>query len=141
MSKEAPPDPADTFRETLTRWERGFDSLANQIMGTEGYSRSMNQMQDMQLGMQKLYKDFMTQNLNNANMPSRDDLLRVAESIQELNRRMTRIEALLENVLEDILPSKGQNTPEQRKGPPRTRKPPSTPRAGSSGRPIERNPT
>lgn len=125
MSKQAPPDPAEAFRETLTRWERGFDSLANQLMGTEGFSQSMNQMQDLRLGMQKLYKDFMTQNLNNANMPSRDDLLRVAESVQELNRRMVRIEAMLE----DMLPLKGQNTPAQRGGPPRTRKPPSTTRA------------
>lgn len=128
MSKEAPTDPAEAFRETLTRWERGFDSLANQFMGTEGFSQSMNQMQDLRLGMQKLYKDFMTQNLNNANMPSRDDLLRVAESVQELNRRMLRIESMLE----DILPLKGQNTPDQRRGPPRTRKPPGSRPTGTS---------
>jgi hypothetical protein len=113
MSKESPPDPAANFREMVTKWERGFDSLANQVMGTEGYSRSMNQMQDLQLGMQSMFKEFMTQNLTNANMPTRDDLVRLAESVGDLDRRMARIESLLEV---------GSGP---RKGPPRTKKPPS----------------
>lgn len=121
MSKEPPPDPAESFRELVTKWERGFDSLANQVMGTEGFSRSMNQMQDLQLSMQSLFKEFMTQNLTNANMPTRDDLIRVAESIQDLDRRMGRIESLLEA----MIPSNAEIGPGPRKGPPRTKKPPS----------------
>lgn len=119
MSKQTPSDPAEAFRELLTQWERGFDSLANSIMGTQGFSRSMNQMQDAQLGAQKAFRDFMTQNLTMANMPTRDDLLRVAESVQDLDKRMARIEALLE----DIAPAATRATPRTRKGPPRTRKP------------------
>lgn len=119
MSKQTPSDPAEAFRELLTQWERGFDSLANSIMGTEGFSRSMNQMQDAQLGAQKAFRDFVTQNLTMANMPTRDDLLRVAESVQDLDKRMARIEALLE----DIAPAATRAKPRTRKGPPRTRKP------------------
>lgn len=121
MSKETPPDPAANFREMVTKWERGFDSLANQVMGTEGYSRSMNQMQDLQLGMQSMFKEFMTQNLTNANMPTRDDLVRLAESVGDLDRRMARIEALLEA----MVPSNAAVGSGPRKGPPRTKKPPS----------------
>lgn len=119
MSKQTPSDPEEAFRELLTQWERGFDSLANSIMGTEGFSRSMNQMQDAQLGAQKAFRDFMTQNLTMANMPTRDDLLRVAESVQDLDKRMARIEALLE----DIAPAATRAKPRTPKGPPRTRKP------------------
>jgi hypothetical protein len=119
MSKQTPSDPAEAFRELLTQWERGFDSLANSIMGTEGFSRSMNQVQDAQLGAQKAFRDFVTQNLTMANMPTRDDLLRVAESVQDLDKRMARIEALLE----DIAPAATRAKPRTRKGPPRTRKP------------------
>ena len=119
MSKQTPSDPAEAFRELLTQWERGFDSLANSIMGTEGFSRSMNQMQDAQLGAQKAFRDFLTQNLTMANMPTRDDLLRVAESVQDLDKRMARIEVLLE----DIAPAATRAKPRTPKGPPRTRKP------------------
>lgn len=121
MSKESPKDPAEAFREMVTKWERGFDSLANQVMGTEGYSRSMNQMQDLQLGMQAMFKEFMTQNLTNANMPTRDDLVRLAESVGDLDRRMARIESLLEA----MVPSNAAVGPGPRKGPPRTKRPPS----------------
>lgn len=119
MSKQTPTDPADAFRELLTQWERGFDSLANRIMGTEGFSRSMNQAQDAQLGAQKAFRDFMTQNLTMANMPTRDDLVRLAESVQDLDRRMARIEDLLQA----MAPAARKTKP--RSGPPRTRKPPS----------------
>jgi hypothetical protein len=127
MSKESPPDPAANFREMVTKWERGFDSLANQVMGTEGYSRSMNQMQDLQLGMQAMFKEFMTQNLTNANMPTRDDLVRLAESVGDLDRRMARIESLLEA----MVPSNAAVGSGPRKGPPRTKKPPSAKAKGS----------
>ena len=121
MSKKTPSDPGEAFRELVTQWERGFDSLANKVMGTEGFSRSMNQMQDAQLGAQQAFRDFMTQNLTMANMPSRDDLVRVAESVQDLDKRMARIEALLET----MSPAGEQATTRTRQGPPRTRKPPS----------------
>ena len=119
MSKQTPTDPADAFRELLTQWERGFDSLANRVMGTEGFSRSMNQVQDAQLGVQKAFREFMTQNLTMVNMPTRDDLVRLAESVQDLDRRMARIEDLLQA----MAPADSQTKP--RSGPPRTRKPPS----------------
>jgi len=119
LSKESPKDPADAFRELVTQWERNFDSLANQVMGTETFSRSMNQMQDLQLSMQSLFKEFMTQNLTNANMPTRDDMIRLAESVQDLDRRMERIETLLQA----MVPSNAAAGPGPRKGPPRTKKP------------------
>ena len=121
MSKQTPTDPGEAFRELVTQWERGFDALANRIMGTEGFSRSMNQVQEAQLGAQKAFRDFMTQNLTMANMPTRDDMVRLAESLQDLDRRMARIEELLET----MSPAATQPTAPKRKGPPRTKRPPS----------------
>ena len=79
----------------VTEWERGFDKLANSLMGTENFSKSMNQMQDMQMGARNAFREFMTGNLTNANMPTRDDVVRVAEAIQGLEKRMQRIEDML----------------------------------------------
>ena len=121
VSNKSSADPSDAFRETITKWERGFDSLANQLMGTEGYSKSMNQMQDLRLSMQSMYKEFMTQNLTNANMPTRDDLVRIGEYVQNLDKRMARVEALLET----MVPSNAVVGSGPRKGPPRTKKAPS----------------
>jgi hypothetical protein len=75
MATERPKDPGDVFRELVTEWERGFDKLANTLMGTETFSRSMNQMQDVQMAVRNAFREFMTQNLTTANMPTRDDIL------------------------------------------------------------------
>ena len=127
MSSDQAPDPAEAFRRLVTEWERGFDKLANSLMGTEGYSRSMNQLQDLQLSARKTFHDFMAQNLSVANMPTRDDLLRVAEAVQDLDRRLERIEELLAGMSAE---RPGQAKPPS--GPPRTKKPPSANAAGAS---------
>ena len=71
------PDPAEAFRNLITEWERGFDAMANRIMGTDEFSRSMNQLQDIQLSMQKRFNEAMAQQLSTLNIPSRDDILRL----------------------------------------------------------------
>ncbi len=127
MSSDQAPDPAEAFRKLVTEWERGFDRLANSLMGTEGYSRSMNQLQDLQLSARKAFQDFMAQNLSVANMPTRDDLLRVAQAVQDLDRRLERIEELLAGMTgERASPAKPAG------GPPRTKKPPSAKATGAS---------
>jgi len=122
-------DPGEAFRMLVTDWERGFDKLANSLMGTEGYSRSMNQLQDMQLSARRIFQDFMTQNLTAANMPTREDVVRVAEAVQDLDRRLERIEQILATM------TNYEPGPVRRAGgPPRTKKPPSATRtADGSG--------
>ena len=111
----------ESFREMVTQWERNFDSFANQFMGTETFSRGMNQAQDAQLAFRKMFQDFMGKSLENVNMPSREDLVRIAETVQNMDRRLARIEDLLASMLSNT------TTPTERSGPPRTRQPPKTP--------------
>ncbi len=42
----------------------------------------------------------MTRQLANLNMPSREDVLRISEDLQGLDRRMARIEASLQKLTE-----------------------------------------
>jgi len=127
VSKDRPPDPGEAFRNLVTEWERGFDKLANNLMGTEGYSRSMNQLQDLQLSARRMFQDFMTQNLTVANMPTRDDVVRVAEAVQDLDRRLERIEQILATMT-NYSPDPVRRTA----GPPRTKKPPSARKSSKS---------
>jgi hypothetical protein len=110
----------ESFRELVTQWERNFDAFANQFMGTENFSRGMNQAQDAQLAFRKMIQDFMGRSLENVNMPSREDLVRVAESVQNIDRRLARIEDMLSSMLSNA------SLPPEHNGPPRTRKPPSS---------------
>jgi hypothetical protein len=120
------PDPAEVFRNLVTEWERGFDAMANKIMGTEEFSRSMNQFQDLQLSMQKRFNEAMTEQLATFNVPSRDDILRLGESIRGLDKRLSKIEVLLSKQAKKG--SKGKKGKKARGGPPRTKQPPSAQR-------------
>ena len=118
MAKENPPDPAAAFRELVTTWERNINSLANQVMGTESFSRLMQEGQRLQLAMQQATSDAMGRRLTAINMPTREDVIRVAEKLGDIERRLERIEARLEG---NVTP-----TPDAapRAGRPRTRQPP-----------------
>jgi hypothetical protein len=113
-------DPTEAFRNLITEWERGFDAMANRIMGTDEFSRSMNQLQDLQLSMQKRFNEAMAQQLETLNIPSRDDILRLGENVRALDKRLSGIEEMLAK-------SKGKKKQGKKKkgGPPRTKLPPS----------------
>lgn len=127
MANDSTPDPAEAFRDLVTQWERNVNALANRIMGTEGYSKSMNQVQDAQLRARDAFREFMNHNLTMVNMPTRDDVVRIAEAVHDLGKRLARIETLLEG----MSPAAKQTT-QPRPSPPRTRKPPS-PRTSEDG--------
>lgn len=122
MSKpDTSSDPFDPLRKFVDDWEKRIDGVANKVMGTDGFSQAMNQSQTLSLRIQKGFQDAMAAHLKNINMPSRGDVLRLAESVQALNQRMARMELMLE----DVLRHTGNNSGAGRSGPPRTRKPPS----------------
>jgi hypothetical protein len=118
MANNGPQDPAATFRELVTSWERNVNSLANQVMGTESFSRLMQEAQRMQLALQQATSEAMGRRLAAMNMPTREDIIRLAEKLSEVDRRLARIEASLEDDATLV-----RDEPE-RAGRPRTRKPP-----------------
>tara|TARA_R110002072_G_scaffold1780_2_gene14597 strand:- start:5089 stop:5475 length:387 start_codon:yes stop_codon:yes gene_type:complete len=120
VDKKGPIDPSAQFQEFVSDWERGMDKFFNQMMGTDQFSQSMNEMQKLQLEFQKTFRESMAQNLLRMNMPSRDDLMQVSENVRMLDLRLSRIEEMLTAML-------GNNEPKsKRQSPPRTKRPPRT---------------
>jgi K+/H+ antiporter YhaU regulatory subunit KhtT len=118
MADENQPDPAATFRELVTTWERNLNSVANQVMGTESFSRMMQEGQRLQLAFQQATSEAMGRRLAAMNMPTREDIIRLAEKLTEVDRRLARIEASLNDdatVVADVAPPGAK---------PRTRQPP-----------------
>jgi hypothetical protein len=118
MANEGPPDPAAMFRDLVTQWERNINSLANQVMGTESFSRLMQELQRMQLALQHATSEAMGRRLSAMNMPTREDIIRLAEKLGEVDRRLARIEASLEDDATVV------HDEPQRTSRPRTRQPP-----------------
>lgn len=89
------PDKEPSFSERVSEWERATDEAANKLMGTEAFSEWMNGMQGNQLAMQKAYVGAMTEQMHAMNMPTRDDVVRLAEAMQKMDRRLERMERLM----------------------------------------------
>jgi len=118
MSNDAPPNPSMQFQEWVTQWERAVDEFSNKVMGTDEFSRSINQMQGLQLEFQKNFGEMMARQLANLNMPSRDDVIKISEDLRALDRRLAHIERTLNQLVTR------SDTGSPRKGPARTKKPP-----------------
>lgn len=120
MADERQLDPAAVFSNWVTEWERAVDKFSNEVMATDEFSRSINQMQKMQLDIQRIFGEAMARQLANFNMPSRDDILELSENVRELDRRVARMEGMLRQ----LQPAGGNEPSARRKSPPRTKKPP-----------------
>lgn len=113
-------DPSAMFADWVNQWERAVDKFSNDVMSTDEFSRSMNQMQKMQLDFQRVFGEAMARQLANFNMPSRDDILELSENVRELDRRVARVETLLRG----MQPGGDNQASVRRKSPPRTKQPP-----------------
>ena len=118
MADENPPDPGASFRELVTTWERNLNSVANQVMGTESFSRLMQEAQRMQLVLQQATSEAMGRRLAALNMPTREDIIRLAEKLTDVDRRLMRIEASLDGDA-TVVPAEVPRAAKRR-----TRKPP-----------------
>lgn len=119
MSKETPPDPSVQFQEWITQWERSVDEFSNRVMGTDEFSRSINQMQTLQLEFQKNFGEMMSRQLATLNMPSRDDVITLSEDLRAIDRRLEHIERSMQRLID-----RGDEGKTKSRGPARTKKPP-----------------
>ncbi|GAC1582216.1 MAG: hypothetical protein NVS3B7_17540 [Candidatus Elarobacter sp.] len=110
-------DPLALWRDMLSQWESAVNSLANKTMSSNEYSSSMNGAMGLSLRMQESVREFMAAYLATTNLPSRTEVLAIAERLGALETRLDRITALLER----MAPASAEDT---RPRPARTKKPP-----------------
>ena len=121
-SKDA--DPLAPWRDLLSQWEQNVNALANKTMASDEYSSSMNSVMGATLKMQETMRQFMATYLASANLPSRSEVLGIAERLGGVEARLDRIAVLLERIAE-ARPGAAPATP-PRPRPPRTKSPPKT---------------
>jgi hypothetical protein len=117
-------DPAEMWRTMLGEMEKGFNTFATQTMTSPEFSKVMNQAGGVAAGAQKQLGDMMENYLVSMNLPSRTQLVNMAERLQAIEGQLSEIKALLYQVHHNSGASDDRfaSTPK----PPRTRRPPST---------------
>ena len=115
-------DPAVIWQTMLGEMEKGFNSFANQAMASPEFSKVMNQVGGVSAGAQKQLGELMEKYLLAMNLPSRAQMVGMAERIQAIEGQLNEIKALLHQVHHNsAAPADGYGAPR----PPRTKQPPS----------------
>jgi SMC interacting uncharacterized protein involved in chromosome segregation len=116
-------DPVAIWQNMIGEMEKGFNSFANRAMATPEFSKVVNQVGGVSAGAQKQLGDMMEKYLLTMNLPSRAQMVDMAERLQSIEGQLSEIKALLLQQARKNSTAPGAYPPPPR--PPRTRRPPS----------------
>jgi hypothetical protein len=116
-------DPVALWQTMIGEMEKGFNAFANQAMESPEFSRVVNQVGGVSAGAQKQLGDLMEKYLVGMNLPSRAQMVSMAERLQSIEGQLSEIKALLQQVHGSSGgPQSGYPAAPR---PPRTKRPPS----------------
>jgi SMC interacting uncharacterized protein involved in chromosome segregation len=116
-------DPAVIWQRVIGELEQGFNSFANQAMSSPEFSKLMNQAGGAAADTQKQLGELMERYLVSTNLPSRAQLVGMAERLQSIEGQLNEIKALLHQMNCDS--GSVASAPVGAPRPPRTKRPPS----------------
>ena len=118
-------DPVALWQNFIGEMEKGFNAFANQAMASPQFSKVVNQVGGATAGAQKQLGELMEKYLLTMNLPSRAQMVSMAERLQSIEGQLNEIKALLYQVHGNTtgLNRAGAATPR----PPRTKRPPAPP--------------
>jgi hypothetical protein len=116
-------DPAAMWQNMIGEMEKGFNAFANQAMASPEFSKVVNQVGGATAGAQKQLGDMMEKYLLSMNLPSRAQMVSMAERLQSIESQLNEIKALLHQVHNNSSAAEGRYAGAPK--PPRTRRPPS----------------
>jgi hypothetical protein len=119
------PDVMQLWRDWLTQTERQFNAFTADSMGSEAFARSMGGVMEAYTSIQRLMTEVMQRYLTFMNLPSRVDIIGLAETLRQIDERLRRIEETLQIAAEHV----DGATPAPVSEPARTRVPPGFPPA------------
>ena len=115
-------DPAEIWKTMVGEMEKGFNTFANRAMASPEFSKVVNQVGSVGAGAQKQLGDLMEKYLLAVNLPSRAQMVSMAERLQSIERQLNEIRALLHEVHHNA----GAQVAAAAPRPPRTRRPPAS---------------
>ncbi len=122
-------DPMQLWHSMLAEMEKGFNTMATQVMGSEQFSKTAHQLTGATVGAQKTMGDMMEKYLVSMNMPSRAQMVSMGERLQTIEAQLNEIKAVLYRAYPDAMSSEGAGVSR----PPRTKQPPTSSGGSSAG--------
>jgi hypothetical protein len=117
-------DPVALWQTMIGEMEKGFNAFANQAMTSPEFSKAMNQAGGVTAGAQKQFSELMEKYLLSMNLPSRAQMIGMAERLQSIEGQLNEIKAMLSQM---NAASSGTSGSAGMARPPRTKRPPVPP--------------
>jgi hypothetical protein len=117
-------DPVALWQTMIGEMEKGFNAFANQAMSSPEFSKAMNQAGGASAGAQKQFAEFMEKYLLSMNLPSRAQMIGMAERLQSIEGQLNEIKAVLHQMNAGSGGTIGYAGAPR---PPRTKRPPEPP--------------
>jgi SMC interacting uncharacterized protein involved in chromosome segregation len=124
-------DPVVLWQNIIGEMEKGFNAFANQAMASPQFSKMINQVGGTTAGAQKQLGELMEKYLVSMNLPSRAQMVSMAERLQSIEAQLNEIKAILHQVHGNTA-ALTQGSPATPR-PPRTRRPPQPPGGEQKG--------
>ena len=115
-------DPVALWQNMIGEMEKGFNAFANQAMASPEFSKVVNQVGGATAGAQKQLGELMEKYLVSMNMPSRSQMVGMAERLQSIEGQLNEIKAMLHQMQSASGGAAGGSSQVPR--PPRTKRPP-----------------
>ena len=116
-------DPVALWQNMIGEMEKGFNALAGQAMASPQFSKVVNQVGGATAGAQKQFGELMEKYLLSMNLPSRAQMVGMAERLQSIEGQLSEIKVMLHQ-MQGAAASAPGGSPQVPK-PPRTKRPPS----------------
>jgi hypothetical protein len=88
-------DPVAIWQNMIGEMEKGFNAFANKAMESPQFSKVVNQVGGVSAGAQKQLGEMMEKYLVSMNLPSRAQMVGMAERLQTIEGQLNEIKALL----------------------------------------------
>ncbi|MGM9987244.1 MAG: polyhydroxyalkanoic acid synthase subunit PhaR [Bacillaceae bacterium] len=90
-------DPLKAWKEMYDQTEKYFGKVFSEAMKKDEYNAYMGSVLEMNLFYQKMMNELTKNYLNQANVPSKEDVAGVAQLVINLEEKVETVEELLEN--------------------------------------------
>lgn len=113
-------DPVALWQNMIGEMEKGFNAFASQAMESPEFSKVVNQVGGATAGAQKQLSELMEKYLLSMNLPSRSQMIGMAERLQSIEGQLNEIKAMLRQLQGASASGASGYAPR----PPRTKRPP-----------------
>ena len=87
MAESSSKDPPAALQDLVAQWEKNLNAFANRTMGSDEFSKAINQAMGLSVGVQSSLSEAMGRYLASLNLPSRAEMMSIGGSMACCNAR------------------------------------------------------